>query len=135
MILALALSLALAAAVASCSSPGSSSASHIASAASSTASVSAASTAAAVAQIKANWEAFLSGTTSAIAAGYTAFGDGLHAALYLSAGLALTAGLGAVIILRSRPAAISTSRSCRAIEKLDNRKVPVRRNDRYSQNR
>jgi hypothetical protein len=106
MILAVAVSLALGAAVASCSSPRSPSASHIASAASS---ASAASTAAAVVQIKANWEAFFSGTTPAVAAGYTAFGDGLHAALYLSAGLALTAGLVAFITLRSRPAAISTS--------------------------
>ena len=75
MILALALSPALAAAVASCSSRNSSSAPHTASAAPSTASASAASTAAAVAQIKANWEAFFSGTTAAVAAGCTAFGD------------------------------------------------------------
>jgi EmrB/QacA subfamily drug resistance transporter len=38
-----------------------------------------------------------------IGAAYTAFHDGLHAALYLSAGLALAAGLLAFITLRSRP--------------------------------
>jgi EmrB/QacA subfamily drug resistance transporter len=38
-----------------------------------------------------------------IAAAYTAFGDGLHAALYVSAGLTLAAGLVAFITLRSRP--------------------------------
>ena len=36
-----------------------------------------------------------------IGAAYTAFHDGLHAALYLSAGLALAAGLLALITLRS----------------------------------
>ena len=40
-----------------------------------------------------------------IGAAYTAFHDGLHAALYLSAGLALAAGLLAFITLPSRPAA------------------------------
>jgi EmrB/QacA subfamily drug resistance transporter len=39
-----------------------------------------------------------------IGAAYTAFGDGLHAALYLSAALVLAAGLLALITLRSRPA-------------------------------
>ncbi len=39
-----------------------------------------------------------------IGAAYTAFHDGLHAALYLSAGLALAAALLAFITLRSRPA-------------------------------
>ena len=39
-----------------------------------------------------------------IGAAYTAFHDGLHAALYLSAGLALAAGLLAFITLPSRPA-------------------------------
>jgi hypothetical protein len=59
MILAPVLSLALAAAMAACSSSSSSSSvSH-------TASASAVSTASAVAQIKANWEAFFSGTTPA----------------------------------------------------------------------
>jgi sugar phosphate permease len=38
-----------------------------------------------------------------IGAAYTAFHNGLHAALYLSAGLALAAGLLAFITLRSRP--------------------------------
>jgi EmrB/QacA subfamily drug resistance transporter len=38
-----------------------------------------------------------------IGAAYTAFHDGLHAALYLSAGLAFAAGLLALITLRSRP--------------------------------
>ena len=38
-----------------------------------------------------------------IGAAYTAFKDGLHAALYLSAGLVLLAGLLALITLRSRP--------------------------------
>jgi MFS family permease len=38
-----------------------------------------------------------------IGAAYTAFHNGLHAALYLSAGLALAAGLLAAITLRSRP--------------------------------
>ena len=38
-----------------------------------------------------------------IGAAYTAFHDGLHAALYLSAGLALAAGLLAFITLRSYP--------------------------------
>jgi len=38
-----------------------------------------------------------------IGAAYTAFHDGLHAALYLSAGLVLAAGLLALITLRSRP--------------------------------
>jgi len=57
------LALAVAAAIAGCSSSSSSSVSHTASAAPSTASPSAASTASAAAQIKANWEAFFSGTT------------------------------------------------------------------------
>jgi EmrB/QacA subfamily drug resistance transporter len=39
-----------------------------------------------------------------IGAAYTAFGDGLHAALYLSAALVLAAGLLALITLGSRPA-------------------------------
>ena len=39
-----------------------------------------------------------------IGAAYTAFHDGLHAALFLSGGLALAAGLLAFITLRSRPA-------------------------------
>lgn len=38
-----------------------------------------------------------------IAAAYTAFHDGLHAALYLAAGLALVAGLLALVTLRSHP--------------------------------
>jgi sugar phosphate permease len=38
-----------------------------------------------------------------IGAAYTAFGDGLRAALYLSAALALAAGLLSLITLRSRP--------------------------------
>jgi predicted MFS family arabinose efflux permease len=38
-----------------------------------------------------------------IGAAYTAFHNGLHAALYLSAGLVLAAGLLAAITLRSRP--------------------------------
>jgi sugar phosphate permease len=38
-----------------------------------------------------------------IGAAYTAFHNGLHAALYLSAGLALAAGLLALITLRSHP--------------------------------
>ena len=46
-----------------------------------------------------------------IGAAYTAFHDGLHAALYLSAGLALAAGLLAFITLPSRPAADETSPS------------------------
>ena len=66
MILAPVLSLVLAAAMAACSSSSSSSSvSHTASAAASTASASSASTASAVAQIKADWEAFFSGTTPA----------------------------------------------------------------------
>ena len=66
MILVPVLSLVLAAAMAACgSSSSSSSVSHTASAAASTASASAASTASAVAQIKADWEAFFSGTTPA----------------------------------------------------------------------
>ena len=66
MILVPVLSLVLAAAMAACSSSSSSSSvSHTASAAASTASASAASTASAVAQIKADWEAFFSGTTPA----------------------------------------------------------------------
>jgi hypothetical protein len=36
-------------------------------------------------------------------AAYTAFHDGLHAALYLSAGLMLGTGLLALLALRSRP--------------------------------
>jgi predicted MFS family arabinose efflux permease len=40
-----------------------------------------------------------------IGAAYTAFHHGLHAALYLSAGLALAAGLLAFVTLRQRPAA------------------------------
>ena len=43
-----------------------------------------------------------------IAAAYTAFHDGLHAALYLSAGLALAAGLPAFITLRPGPAGAET---------------------------
>jgi hypothetical protein len=66
MILVPVLSLVLAAAMAACSSSSSSSSvPHTASAAASTASASAASTASAVAQIKADWEAFFSGTTPA----------------------------------------------------------------------
>jgi hypothetical protein len=65
MILVPVLSLALAAAMTACGSSSSSSVSHTASAAASTASASAASTASAVAQIKADWEAFFSGTTPA----------------------------------------------------------------------
>jgi len=38
-----------------------------------------------------------------IGAAYSAFHNGLHAALYLSAGLALAAGLLALITLRSQP--------------------------------
>jgi len=38
-----------------------------------------------------------------IGAAYTSFHNGLHAALYLSAGLALAAGLLAAITLRSHP--------------------------------
>jgi sugar phosphate permease len=38
-----------------------------------------------------------------IGAAYTAFGDGLRAALYLSAGLVILAGLLSFITLRSRP--------------------------------
>ena len=38
-----------------------------------------------------------------IGAAYTAFNDGLHAALYLSGGLVLAAGLLSFITLRSRP--------------------------------
>jgi MFS family permease len=52
-----------------------------------------------------------------IGAAYTAFHDGLHVALYLSAGLALAAGLLALITLPSRPAA-------------GNFTVPPRQNDR-----
>jgi hypothetical protein len=61
MILAPALALALAA----CGSSSSSSASHIASGAASSASASAVAASSAAAQIKANWEAFFSGTTPA----------------------------------------------------------------------
>ena len=43
-----------------------------------------------------------------IGAAYAAFHDGLHAALDLSAGLALAAGLVAFITLRSRPASAET---------------------------
>ena len=43
-----------------------------------------------------------------IGAAYASFHDGLHAALYLSAGLALAAGLLAFFTLRSRPAAAET---------------------------
>jgi hypothetical protein len=43
-----------------------------------------------------------------IGAAYAAFHDGLHAALDLSAGLALAAGLLAFITLRSRPASAET---------------------------
>ena len=39
-----------------------------------------------------------------IDAAYTAFHNGLHAALYLSAGLSLAAGILAFVTLRSRPA-------------------------------
>ena len=59
------LALALAAAITACSSSSSSSVSHPTSAAPSTASASVASAASAAAQIKANWEAFFSGTTPA----------------------------------------------------------------------
>ena len=59
------LALALAAAIAACGSSRSSSVSHTASAAPSTASASALPAASAAAQIKANWEAFFSGTTPA----------------------------------------------------------------------
>jgi hypothetical protein len=59
------LALALAAAITACGSSSSSSVSHTASAAASTASASVASAASAAAQIKANWEAFFSGTTLA----------------------------------------------------------------------
>lgn len=59
------LALALAAAITACSSCSSSSVSHTASAAPSTASASVASAVSAAAQIKANWEAFFSGTTPA----------------------------------------------------------------------
>ena len=52
-----------------------------------------------------------------ISAAYTAFHHGLHVALYLSAGLALAAGLLAFITLPSRPAA-------------GNFTVPPRQNDR-----
>ena len=38
-----------------------------------------------------------------IGAAYTAFHDGLHVALYLSAGLMLGTGLLALVTLRSRP--------------------------------
>jgi len=38
-----------------------------------------------------------------IGAAYTAFKDGLHAALYLSGGLVLAAALLSFITLRSRP--------------------------------
>jgi hypothetical protein len=65
MILAPALTLALAAAMAACGSSSSSSASHAASGAASTASASALAASSAAARIKANWEAFFSGTTSA----------------------------------------------------------------------
>ena len=43
-----------------------------------------------------------------IGAAYAAFHDGLHAALYVSAGLALAAGLLAFITLRARPASAET---------------------------
>ncbi len=43
-----------------------------------------------------------------IGAAYASFHDGLHAALYVSAGLALAAGLLAFFTLRSRPAAAET---------------------------
>ena len=59
------LGLALAAAIAACGSSSSSSVSHTASAAPSSVSGSAASAASAAVQIKANWEAFFSGTTPA----------------------------------------------------------------------
>jgi hypothetical protein len=65
MILAPALALALAAAITACGSSSSSPASHTSSATPSTASASAASSASASAQIKADWEAFFSGTTPA----------------------------------------------------------------------
>jgi hypothetical protein len=68
MILAPALALALAAAITACGSSSSSSASHTSSATPSTVftgSASAASSASASAQIKADWEAFFSGATSA----------------------------------------------------------------------
>jgi hypothetical protein len=65
MILVPALALALAAAMTACSSSSSSSASHTASAAASTASASGLAAKSAAAQIKANWEAFFSGTTPA----------------------------------------------------------------------
>jgi hypothetical protein len=179
-ILAAALGLALASAVTACSSSSSSPSTSSApsSAPASSASASAGDSSAA-AQIKANWEAFFSGTTSAakkisllqngqkfaavieaqarsglaksasakvtavsvtsptkatvtydillagkpaltnqnasayagfgkivqevIGAAYTAFRDGLHAALYLSAGLMLGTGLLTFLALRSRP--------------------------------
>ena len=53
-----------------------------------------------------------------IGAAYTAFHDGLHVALYLSAGLALAAGLLAFITLPSRPANAGSFT------------VPLRQNDR-----
>ena len=53
-----------------------------------------------------------------ISAAYTAFHNGLHAALYLSAGLALAAGLLAFITLPSRPADAGSFT------------VPLRQNDR-----
>ena len=43
-----------------------------------------------------------------VGAAYASFHDGLHAALYVSAGLALAAGLLAFFTLRSRPAAAET---------------------------
>jgi hypothetical protein len=63
--LALVLVLVLAAAIAACSNSSSSSASHTASGAASTVSASALGAGSATAQIKANWEAFFSGTTPA----------------------------------------------------------------------
>ena len=59
------LALALAAAITACGSSSSSSVSHTASATPSAASASVASAASAAARIKANWEAFFSGTTPA----------------------------------------------------------------------
>jgi hypothetical protein len=63
--LALVLVLVQAAAIAACSNSSSSSASHTASGAASTVSASALGAGSATAQIKANWEAFFSGTTPA----------------------------------------------------------------------
>ncbi|MBV9448780.1 MAG: MFS transporter [Streptosporangiaceae bacterium] len=48
-----------------------------------------------------------------INAAYGAFGDGLHAALYLSAGLALLAGLLSLVTLRSDPGGSDPGRSDR----------------------